>query len=53
MYIENAIRQEIKRRKPFLENVKRYMQIRKYNDLKGAALDRKEWLRLQSISFTV
>ena len=37
-------------RKRSLEYIEHRMQIRNYRDIKGAALDRREWLRLQDIA---
>ena len=35
--------------KPYLEDIRHFIQISKYSCMEGAVLDRKEWLRLQLI----
>ena len=39
--------------KPYLEDIKDCMEIDKYCDMKGVALDRREWFCLQGITFRV
>ena len=47
--IEGKVLGKRGQRSPYLKDINRRVQIGKYCHMKGAALDVREWLRLQGI----